>query len=87
MRREIRRREIERKATMVEEAAQKVIEGRDNREEKRLEDYDCNNLEHFYGDRFLKERKEAGGSFDIGKDNENRKIVTYDLSQFQTDEG
>lgn len=54
IRREIRRRELVKRNTLKEEEAEAIIEGRNNRKEKRLEDYDVNNLEHYYGDRFIK---------------------------------
>ncbi len=71
----------ERKKTMMVRAESEV-EARNNRTEKRLEDYDVTQLEPYDGTRFIKELGDHG-FYDIKKDLIHKKVVTYDISNLE----
>ena len=62
--------------------SEKQIEARNNRTEKKLEDYDVNTLEPYDGSRFFKEM-EDNKFYDIKKDLVHKRVVTYDISQLE----
>ncbi len=62
--------------------AESEVEARNNRTEKRLEDYYVTQLEPYDGTRFIKELGDHG-FYDIKKDLIHKKVVTYDISNLE----